>query len=216
MPRKPTTKSKAKKPATIHNKLTGPQRVFIREYVQHMDGKRAAIAAGVKPSTAEIRAAIWLNEKKYPHVVHAVRAELQEIRSANQATAQRVIEELARIAFLNPKDLFNEDGTQKQVHELDDDTARALQSIKCRIVKQQAEDGSGETQVTQLEIRLWSKPEAMQLLARHFGILDPAEGKSGQAPVNVIINCSSREEDRPRRIDVVEQAIAQAQGQGAS
>lgn len=43
-----------------------------------------------------------------------------------EVTAERIIKEYARIAFLDLRKFYNDDGTLKKITELDDDTAAAI------------------------------------------------------------------------------------------
>ena len=43
-----------------------------------------------------------------------------------EISAERVLEEIAKLAFFDPRKLFESDGSPKQLHELDDETAMAV------------------------------------------------------------------------------------------
>lgn len=75
-----------------------------------------------------------------------------------------VLDELAKIAFFDPRKLFNEDGSMKDVQELDDDTAAALVSMDA--VSSMGAEGPVETR----KIRLVNKNQALEHLAKHLGL----------------------------------------------
>jgi hypothetical protein len=50
-------------------KLTYMQRIFVNHYSSTMNGKQAAIAAGVNPASASVRAGQYLRTKKIQHAI---------------------------------------------------------------------------------------------------------------------------------------------------
>jgi phage terminase small subunit len=47
-----------------------------------------------------------------------------------EITSDRVLQEIAKIAFMDPRKFFNSDGSAKQITELDDDTAMELAGME--------------------------------------------------------------------------------------
>jgi predicted RND superfamily exporter protein len=58
-------------------------------------------------------------EKNYGLKVQQAKAERSE---KTGITAERALKEIYRLATFDPRKLFNEDGTIKPIHDLDDDT----------------------------------------------------------------------------------------------
>ena len=57
--------------------------------------------------------------------------ELKELQlRRHQVTADRVIAELAKLAFLDIRKAFDEEGKLKPIHEIDDDTAAAIAGLE--------------------------------------------------------------------------------------
>jgi phage terminase small subunit len=52
-----------------------------------------------------------------------------ELKLRNMCTVERVLAEYAKLAYFNPKDLFNDNGKPKDISELDDDTAAAIAGL---------------------------------------------------------------------------------------
>src|SRR5690349_798464 len=132
-------------------KLSAKQQAFIQEYLVDLNATKAAIRAKYSPHTAnEISAKLM----KKP----AVAAALQELMSTRlesiDITAERVLREIARIAFCDPRKIFNEDGSCRAACELDDDTAAAVAGIKIVTVMRENEAGIPEPETTK-EIKLW-------------------------------------------------------------
>jgi phage terminase small subunit len=83
-----------------------------------------------------------------------------------------VVRRLARIADLDFRKLFAEDGTLRPIHELPEDVAGAISSVDVVKRKDDAEE---------YRVRLPDRIRALDLLGRHLGI--PRSGGSHrQAP----------------------------------
>lgn len=108
-------------------KLTPKQAIFIAEVLVDNNATRAAIAAGVPEKSAAVTASRWL---KNPRIA-AVIAERQAQRAAKlDITADRVLEELARLAYYDPGKLYDQAGKRIPVHLLDENTRRAVSMVE--------------------------------------------------------------------------------------
>ncbi|WP_152051812.1 terminase small subunit [Tautonia marina] len=87
----------------------------------------------------------------------------------HEATADRVIAELARLAFLDIRKAFDEEGNLKPIHELDDDTAAAISGLEVETLFEGK--GSEREAVGRLhKIKLSDKKGALDSLAKTLGI----------------------------------------------
>lgn len=104
-------------------KLNAQQERFVTEYLIDLNATQAAIRAGYSAKTAT-----WIGPQllKKPHVASQVGALQQKRGEKTGITAARVIQEITRLAFFDPRKLLYEDGTPKPMNELDDDTAAAI------------------------------------------------------------------------------------------
>lgn len=95
-------------------------------------------------------------------------------------TQDRVLQELARIAFFDIRKLYNEDGSMKLPHELDDDAAAVLSGVD---ISTSLVAGAEEpTSVLTKKAKVFDKGAALTLAMRHLGMLtDKTEvtGKDG-------------------------------------
>jgi phage terminase small subunit len=78
-----------------------------------------------------------------------------------------VIEELAKIAFSDIRDVLTVDNGLRDISMLDEKTAKAISSIKITEDKSMGEV-IGETK----EVKLWDKLRALDSLGKHFGIFE--------------------------------------------
>jgi len=103
---------------------------------------------------------------------------IQEIQAAEfqdlGITAERVKEELARVAFASAAGLFDEEGRLIPVHELPDDVAATITGIDVEVQQKMRKDEDGNLvaeDVVTKKIKRADKMAALALLARHFKIV---------------------------------------------
>ncbi len=132
-----------------------------------------------------------------------VAARVAELRAAavkrTEVTQDMVIKELARIAFFDIRKIFNQDGTLKKVHELDDDSAAAIASIELVDI---GEDGQ---LVLSKKFKTEGKIKALNLLGVNMGmfvhrtedVTDPMRKALGNMP--------------PEKVDAVLTALERVQ-----
>jgi phage terminase small subunit len=146
------------------SKLTDKQSRFVAEYLVDSNATKAAIRAGYSPRTAE-----WIGPQLLgkSHVIEAIRLKQSEIAGRLEITAERVLKERARLAFFDPRKLFNPDGSPKAIHELDDDTAAVIAGLDVVSVGN-AEVGVGQI----LKYKIVSKDGALAALEKHLGLYE--------------------------------------------
>lgn len=147
--------------------LTPKQQAFVDEYVIDLNATQAAIRAGYSPRSAGAIAGSLLQK----HEIQLALKQVQEERSAKtKITAERVLQELARIAFFDPRNMLNADGSPKPIQDLDDDTAAVLAGMDIA----EEYEGSGEDRVFKgytKKVKLADKVAALNLSMRHLGML---------------------------------------------
>lgn len=140
--------------------LTPKQQRFVAEYLIDLNGTQAAIRAGYSRRTANEQAARLLAKVSIRDAVAAGQAgRLEQVG----LTATRVLEELSRIAFSDIRGLFDDRGNPKPIHQVTDEHAAAIGAFTVLTSR------DGET--TAFRIRLWDKVRALELLAKHVGLL---------------------------------------------
>jgi len=145
--------------------LTPKQARFVAEYLVDLNAAQAAIRAGYSPKTAESYGPQALRN---PQVASAVAA--GKARQLDQAdlSAARVLEELRRLAFADPRALFDANGNLKPIQDLDAATASTIASFE--VIKKNAAAGDGVVDTVH-KIRTVDKTKALDSLAKHFGLL---------------------------------------------
>lgn len=103
--------------------LTKRQERFKAEYILSLNATNAAIKAGYSEKTAYSQGQRLL---KNVEIAAAIAKETGKVCTKLEISAERVLAEIAKLAFFDPRKLFESDGSPIQVHELDDETAMAV------------------------------------------------------------------------------------------
>jgi len=113
-------------------KLTLRQERFVQEYLGNPKGNatQAAINAGYSTKTAQEQSSRLLTNEAVQFAINERRKALREKASITQ---ERIVEEYARIAFLDPRKFFDDNGKLIEIANLDEDTARALDGLGYQI-----------------------------------------------------------------------------------
>lgn len=143
--------------------MTDKQARFCEEYMIDLNATQAAIRAGYSPKTANEQAARLLANVSIQNRIAQLQAE-QSRRTG--VSADRVVRELAKVAFVNAGDLIDARTASLKSDAAPDDLA-AVQSVK---VKTFEEDGLEQ------EVKLADKLKALDLLGRHLGMFNGVSG----------------------------------------
>ena len=141
--------------------LTPKQSRFIEEYLIDLNGKQAAIRAGYSAKTAEAQAARLL---RYVKVQQALQTAIEARTKRTEITADRVMVELARIAFANMRDYWPKEGETLDLHRLDQDRTAAVEELTV------VETVRGGVLHRRTRLKMHDKLAALTNLARHLGM----------------------------------------------
>jgi len=160
----------------VNTSLTDPQQIlFCDEYLIDFNGTRAATAAGYSKKTAAQQASRLLKTVK---VREYLKNKQSKVLNKLEATYERTMQEIGRIAFFDPLGLYDENGALLPIHSMDADTRAALSTIE---VTEEFEGHGDDRKFIGYtkKTKQWSKPWALGILAEHHGIKKPAP-----SPVN--------------------------------
>lgn len=163
--------------------MTNSQKRFCDEYLIDFNATRAYKAAYKscrKDETANVNGSKLLRKTKVQEYIAEKQQEMQE---RNKITQDTIIQELAKIALFNIKDIYNEDGTLKKVTELDDDTAKAISGVK---ILQKA----GAMKIILSKTN--DKTKALELLGKHLGMFKENVNLTQDKPFEVNINVKKK------------------------
>ena len=156
-------------------KLTAKQRKFVEEYLIDLNATQAAIRAGYSTNTAQEIGSENLSKPIIKAEIDKAIAERSRRTGINQ---DRVLRELAKIAFVNPNDVINfRDATVKMTSE---ENLAAIASIKVKEIP--GEYGNA----TEREVKLYDKLRALDLLGRHLGMFKDKIEINGDMGVKIV------------------------------
>jgi phage terminase small subunit len=155
--------------------LPDRHRRFAEEYLVDLNATQAAIRAGYSEKTARAQGSRLLTNVD---VLSAIEDGKAKRAAKVEITAERVLREIARVALLDPRKLFDESGNLKSPTELDDDTAAVLSSLE--VFEEFAGRGELRESIgTTRKIKLWDKVSALTLLSKHLGLISERHEHSG-------------------------------------
>lgn len=144
--------------------LTPAERRFVGEYLVDFNATAALMRCGWSPHTANQNSVYFLRK---PHVRAAIEKGIRRMEAHNVVSATRILEEVLRIATADPRRAMNDDGSMKQLQELDEDTARAVAAIEVT-----TKPGRGEEPPTIThKLKFWDKGRATDTLLKSLGKL---------------------------------------------
>lgn len=163
-----TKRTKAGQPSG-GSTLTPRQERFVQEYLIDLNATQASIRAGYSPRAARQTGA---ENMAKPAVAAAIQA-AQAARAARTHIKQdRVLQELARLAFSDLRRAFKEDGSLKLPHEWDDDTAAAIAGVDTITTSVGGSDDEAPLSLATKKVKVFDKGAALTLAMRHLGMLN--------------------------------------------
>ena len=157
----------------MKKRLSPKQKLFVDEYLIDLNASAAARRAGYSPK--------WINANVQRTLQNtAIQAEIQKRMAARSertaVTQDRVILEYARLAFLDPRKFFDENGRLISIHKLSEDVAAAIAGIDVkRLVV-----GEDEAPAELVKIKLTDKRASLQDVARHLGMFEKDNAQRGK------------------------------------
>lgn len=163
--------------------MTDAQKRFCDEYLIDLNATKAykvAYPNCKKDETARANSSRLLTKANIQNYISDRQKELQE---ETKVTQQRVISELAAIAFFNIKNIYNKDGSLKPVKDMDDETAKAISSVKTlqkagsMKININPEGTDEEVPIEHIaeqtiEYKTNDKKGALELLGKHLGMFN--------------------------------------------
>lgn len=140
-------------------KLTEKQQRFVDEYLIDLNATQAAIRAGYSAKTADVQGSRMLANCQVQQAISIAMAERSKRTGINQ---DRVVLELARIAFVKMTDIIDSDGKIKD--DATDDDLACIESVKYK----SSESDTGLS--VEREVKISPKLKALELLGKHLGM----------------------------------------------
>ncbi len=165
-------------------KLIPKQLQFCKEYIIDLNATQAAIRAGYSKKTARQKA-----HNLFTIVyIHDEIERLVEARSKRtEITADRVLQELAAISFIDFKDMFDENGNMLEIHKMPENIRRSIGGITVTSTA----NGKGIDKVfwETKNIKIIDKKGTLELIGRHLAMFkDNLNLNQSNAPYNEWLN----------------------------
>lgn len=140
---------------------------FVDEYMLDQNATQAAIRAGYSPASAATTGYRLLKDAE---ICAEISRRTSQRSTSLGITADRIMQEYARLALLDPLDLFNADGSMKALKDIPEDARRAIGGLEIRELKD-IETPDGLIAATLKKIKLIDKKGALDSLAKILGML---------------------------------------------
>lgn len=183
---KPKTRRSVSQPKAVP--LSPRQELFISEYLVDLNATQAAIRAGYSAKTARKQASRLLSNVDISQRI----TEKRQKQAANTGlSVERVLKEAMRLAFFDIRKLTDSEGNPIPVHQLDADTAAAIQGLELA-TERGPDKESGPTIVRKYKIA--DKNSAIERLFKHLGLFekDNKQSNPGDAMAAFLAELSAR------------------------
>ena len=151
--------------------MTDAQKRFCDEYLIDLNATRAYKVAYPKCKKDETANAASSRMLRNVKVQEYISEKQKEIEKRTEVTQDMVIKELAKIAFLDIRKLYTENGQLKNVADIDSDTAGAISSLETLEEYEGYGDDREKIGDTQ-KVKLLDKTKALELLGKHLGMFN--------------------------------------------
>lgn len=166
-------------------KLTAKQQRFVDEYLIDLNATQAAIRAGYSTDTAMEQGYQLLQKTS---VSNAISQAMAHRSRRTGITQDRVLRELAKVAFVNANDVIDTDSATVRANATEDDLA-CIQSVKVKT--SESEMGSS----SEREIKLYDKMRALEMLGKHLGLFDKRGQDSSNGEKNNLLEAIAATEE---------------------
>ena len=155
-------------------KLTPKQQRFCDEYLIDLNATQAAIRAGYKRSEyTDTNANKLLENTRIAEEIEKAMAERSKRTGINQ---DRVVQELAKLAFVNAADVIDVESATVLPNAKPEDLA-CIQSVKVKRTTK------GKNVIEEREVKFYDKKDSLVQLGRHLGMFKDNVNVNGAIPV---------------------------------
>jgi len=146
----------------------------VQEYMIDLNATQAAIRAGYSAKTAEEQGYQLLRKTS---VSQAVQVALDARARRTGITADRVLQELAKLAYANLQDFYQANGSLKEIANLPPEVAVALSSIKVNLTEGCAIQ----------EVKLHDKVRCLELIGKHLKLFTEKVELGGEVALSGVL-----------------------------
>lgn len=150
--------------ARIYDDLTVKQRRFCEEYLadESLNGGAAVMRAGYKAKSRQNADKIASKLLKVEKVSNCIKGLMDERSKRTQITADKVLEEIAKVAFVNLADFIDDEGRMLPPGNIDRKNMATVNEITERVF------GGDENPIVERRYKLNDKMNALEKLGKHL------------------------------------------------
>ncbi|MBS5854000.1 MAG: terminase small subunit [Clostridium sp.] len=149
--------------------MTEAQKRFCDEYLIDLNATRAykvAYKRCKKDETANVNGSKLLRNTKVKEYILQKQAEIQK---RTEITQDRVLKELAKIAFGDIRKLYTDNGALRNIVDLEDDIAGAISGVET-FEEYEGRGAEREYIGDTKKVKMLDKTKALELLGKHLGM----------------------------------------------
>jgi phage terminase small subunit len=169
--------------------LEPKQQAFCEEYIIDFNGTQAAIRAGYSERTA---GSIASENLQKPEIQAEIQRQIENRSKRTEITQDRVLLEIARLAFNDPRKAFDANDNLLPVHQWPDDVAAAISSIKVTEVRPKNADDEEKTETYLKEIKFWDKGKQIELAGKHLAMFSDKVTLAGDKDNPLMLNIDAK------------------------
>jgi len=143
--------------------LNRRQQKFCVEYIKTGNGAKAAINAGYSARTAKNQASRLLTNVNVKAYVSKLKKEAIE---RNKIELDEVVSILSSLVRFDVADLYNQDGTIKELHEMSKEARLAIETIETVNITKKKKKGR---KTTISKVKVSDRKRSIDMLLRYFG-----------------------------------------------
>lgn len=166
--------------------------LFAQTFVQTGSMAKAAAKCGYGGTPKSLKVSGY-RLMQVPEVRARILQIQRDMRRELAITTRDVLAELSRIAFLDPRSIFDDRGELKPMNMLDEDVARAIGGYKVT-TKTFGEDGES----VEKEVKFISKDAALDKLGKHLGLWRN-ENEEGKITPEMLVKAMLEARERVNR-----------------
>jgi phage terminase small subunit len=174
----------------IYVKLTEKQRSFIEEYLVDLNATQAALRAGYSEKTAYSQGQRLL---KNVEIQDIIQERMKERSKRTEVTSDRVVEELAKIAFSDLKDFVHWDENGVTILDSEHVDGSVLAEIS-ETTNIQTFPNGGESERIQKKVKPHDKMKALEMLGKHLGMFKETVQHEGKLGVTIVDDIGEEDE----------------------
>lgn len=173
------------------DKLTPKQSKFVAEYLANgMNATKAAISAGYSEKGAEVTGSQLLRN---PKVKAKVEGKVTKVMDKLDLSAEKTLEYVARLAFFDPKDLFEDDGSLKMIGDIPAHTRSVIAGLEVSEIFDGSQGEQKHAIGLMKKVKLSDRRGALDMLMRYHSLYkDKVEVNVSEELASALSNARKR------------------------